>query len=52
MISSGVSYKERQELDVSEELTSTTECHGRSLNRRPLSPWAITLPLSYPATLT
>ena len=42
---------EQQELDVSEELTSTTGCCGRGLNRRPLSLWASTLPLSYPATL-
>ena len=30
-------------LDVSEELTSTTGCRGRDLNRRPLSLWASTL---------
>ena len=41
-------YKQ-QELDVSEELTSTTGCRGRGLKRRLLSPWASTLPLSYPA---
>ena len=27
-----------------------TVCRGRGLNRRPLSSWASTLPLSYPAT--
>ena len=49
MIFSGVSCKERQELDVSEELICTTRCRGRVLNRRPLSPRASTPPLSYPA---
>ena len=49
MISSEVSCKERQKLDVCKELTSTTGCRGRGLNRRPPSPWASTLPLSYPA---
>ena len=39
----------KQKLDVSEELTSTTGCHGRGLNRRLFSLWASTLPLSYPA---
>ena len=48
MIFSGVSCKERQELDICEELTSTTGRRGRGLNRRPLSPRANTLPLSYP----
>ena len=51
MIFSGVSCKERQKLDVSEELTSTTGCRGRGLNRWPFSLWASTLPLSYPAWL-
>ena len=43
-------YYEQQELDVSEELTSTTGCRGRDLNHRLLSPWASPLPLSYLAT--
>ena len=43
-------FSEQHELDVSEELTSTTGCHGGGLNRALLSPWASTLPLSYPAT--
>ena len=30
---------------VTAELTFTTECHGRGLNRRRLSPWASTLAL-------
>ena len=38
---------EQQKQYVSKELTSTTECRCRGLNRRPLSPWASTLPLSY-----
>ena len=33
-----------------EELTSTTGCRGRDSNRGLFSPWASTLPLSYPAT--
>ena len=33
-------------LDVSEELTFTTECRGRGLNRRLFSPWASSLPLN------
>ena len=41
---------EQQELDVSEEFTSTTGCSGRGFNHRHLSPWASTLPLSYRAT--
>ena len=41
---------DQQELDVREELTSTTGCRGRDLNRRHFSPWGSTLPLSYPAT--
>ena len=36
-------------LDVSEELTSTTGCRGRGLNRRLFSSRTRTLPLSYPA---
>ena len=40
---------EQQELDVSEELTSTTGCLGRDLNRRLFGHWPTTLPLSYPA---
>ena len=38
-------------LDVSEELTSTTGCRGRGVNRRLLNFWASTLPLSYPAAI-
>ena len=38
----------RRELYVIEELTFTTGCRGRGLNCRLLSPWASTLPLSYP----
>ena len=49
MIFSKVCCKERQELDVSEELTSTTGCRGRGWSRRHFSPWASALPLSHPA---
>ena len=31
--------------------SSPLQQRGKGLNRRPLSPWAITLPLSYPAIL-
>ena len=46
MIFSGVSWKERQELDV------WWRAHLQNkMSRRPLSPWASTLPLSYPASI-
>ena len=43
------SNHKQQELDVSEELTSTTKRRGRGLNHRLQDPWASTLPLSYAA---
>ena len=42
---------EQQELDISKELTATTECRGRELNRNLVGFWASALPLSYPAIL-
>ena len=39
-------YLYEQQLDVSEELISTTRCIG--LNGKPVSPWTSALPLSYP----
>ena len=46
-----VSINSKSQMYISEELTSTTGCHGRDLTADYISPWASTLPLSYPAML-
>ena len=47
----GLGWYEQQELDKHEELTSTTECNGRGLNRKPRDLATSILQLSYPAMI-